>query len=142
MEHLITVEFADVLGAIAQDFHLTRCAQVCFTGTEEDQAERHDHGPIDEVFGDQDMDEGGDVLDDADREGDLRAARSPQHYINAAKTFRCQVCDNTRPKPQTHKVSPPRPCTFDHEVGVDLFEIVDSVGMRFSILTSLCMGTT
>ena len=41
-----------------------------------------------------------------------------------------------------HKVSPPRPCTFDHEVGVDMFEIVDSVGLRFSILNAVCMGTT
>ena len=46
---LETVEFADVLGAIAEDQHLTRCAQVCFTGTEEDQAEQRDHGTIDEV---------------------------------------------------------------------------------------------
>ena len=61
----------------------------------------------------------------------LRGARAPQDYINAAKTFRCQGCDNTRPRPQTHKVSPPRPYTFNDEVGVDVFEIVDSVGMRF-----------
>ena len=54
---LETVEFADVLGAIAEEQHLTRCAQVCFTGTE--------------VLGDQDMEEGGDVLDDADQEAHL-----------------------------------------------------------------------
>ena len=59
-----TVEFADVLGAIAENHHWTRCAQICFTGREEDQTERHDHGTIDEVLGDQDMEEGGDVLDD------------------------------------------------------------------------------
>ena len=34
VEDLETVEFADVLGAIAEDHHLTRCAQVCFTGTQ------------------------------------------------------------------------------------------------------------
>ena len=68
VEDLETVEFADVLGAIAD--HLTRCAHVCFTGTE-NQAEQHDHGTIDEVLGDQDMQEGGDVLDEADREADL-----------------------------------------------------------------------
>ena len=39
VEDLETVEFADVFGAISEDHHLTRCAQVCFTGTEEDQAE-------------------------------------------------------------------------------------------------------
>ena len=36
---LETIEFSDVLGAIAEDQHLTRCAQGCFAGTEEDQAE-------------------------------------------------------------------------------------------------------
>ena len=54
VDDLETVEFADVLGSIAEDKHLTQCAQVCFTGTEGDQAERHDQGTIDEVLGDQD----------------------------------------------------------------------------------------
>ena len=36
---LETTEFADVLGAIAEDQHLTRCVQVCSAGTEEDQAD-------------------------------------------------------------------------------------------------------
>ena len=72
----------------------------------------------------------------------LRAARAPQDCINAAKTFRCQGCDNAKSRPQSHKVSPPRPYTFNHAVGVDVFEIVDSVGMRFSILNAVCMGTT
>ena len=39
-------------------------------------------------------------------------------------------------------VSPPRPYTFNHEVRVAVFEIVDSVSMRFSILNAVCMGTT
>ena len=34
VDDLETVEFAGVLGAIAEDQHLTRCAQVCFRGTE------------------------------------------------------------------------------------------------------------
>ena len=48
VEGLVTVEFADELGAIAEDHRLTRCAQLCFSGAE-DQAEQHDHGTIDEV---------------------------------------------------------------------------------------------
>ena len=36
LDYLETNEFADVLGAIAEDQHLARCAQVCFTGTEDD----------------------------------------------------------------------------------------------------------
>ena len=71
VENLETIEFADVLGAIAEDFHSTRCAQVCFTGTEEDQAEQHDQGTIDDILGDQDMKQGKDVLEEADREADL-----------------------------------------------------------------------
>ena len=71
MEDLETFEFANVLGAIAEDLHLSRCAQVCFAGKEEDQAERHDHGTIDEVRVDQDMEEGRDVLDEADREAEI-----------------------------------------------------------------------
>ena len=55
VEDLETVDFADVLGAIAEDFHLTRCAQVCFASTEEDQAEQQDQGTIDKFLGDQDL---------------------------------------------------------------------------------------
>ena len=184
MDDLETVEFADVLGAIAEYQHLTRCAQVCFTGTEADQAEQH--GTIDEL-GDQDLEQGGDALEEADREADLleqmplhpesekerlaswlrlsrrarvairrlhrnlrhlpterlvRAARAPRRYINDVKTFRCQGCDNAKPIPQTHKVFPPRPYTFNHEVGVDVFEMVDSIFMRFSIMNAVCIGTT
>ena len=72
----------------------------------------------------------------------LHAVRAPQNHVNATKTYRCQGCENTKPRPQTHKVSPPRAHTFNYEVGVDVFEIVDSVGMRFSILNAVCMGTT
>ena len=36
----------------------------------------------------------------------------------------------------------PTKYTFNQEVGVDVFEIVGSVGMRFSILNAGCMGTT
>ena len=47
-----------------------------------------------------------------------------------------------KPRPQTHKVSPYRPYTFNHEVGLDLFDVVDSIGIRFSILNAVCTGTT
>ena len=70
-----------------------------------------------------------------------RAVRAPQDFFNAVKTFRCQGCDNTKPRPQTHRVSPRRHYTFHHEVGDDVFEIVDSVGMRFSILNAFWMET-
>ena len=39
--------------------------------TEEDQAEQHDHGTIDDVLGDQDLKQGKDGLEEGDREADL-----------------------------------------------------------------------
>ena len=179
VEDLETVEFADVLSAIAEDQHLTQCADVCFTGTEEDQAEQRDQGTTDEVLGDQDM-EGGDALHEDDREAGLLEQMPPLGHLVREKNvqhpgfvflavlasrsgdynrnlrhlpkeetradvtccpsstrlhqcrqdFRCQGCDNAKPRPQTH------------EVGVDVFEIVDSVGIPFSILNAVCMGTT
>ena len=71
LDDLEVNDFADVLGTIAEDLHLTRCAQVCFAGTEEDQAEQGDHGTIDEVLGDQDLEQGKDSLEEADRDADL-----------------------------------------------------------------------
>ena len=55
LDDLEANEFADVVGVIAEDLHLTLCAQVCSTGTEDDQAAQHDYGTIDEVLGDPDM---------------------------------------------------------------------------------------
>ena len=72
----------------------------------------------------------------------LFAARAPQDYINAAENFRCQGCDNTKQKPQTHEVSPPRLRVFNHEVGIDVFEGLDATGKQISILNAVCMGTT
>ena len=46
---LETIEFADVLGAIADLQHLTRCAQVCFAGTEEVQAQQRDQERLTKV---------------------------------------------------------------------------------------------
>ena len=111
-----TYEFADVLGTIAEDRHLTRCDQVCLTGTEDDQAEQHDHGTIDEVLGDPDMERGGDAPEEADREAD------PPEQIPLLG----------------HSES--RPYTSSHEVGIDLFEIIDSVGMRSSTSDGVCVG--
>ena len=44
-----TVEFSDIFGTIIEHLPLSRCAEVCFTGAEEDQAEQHGHGTIDEL---------------------------------------------------------------------------------------------
>ena len=88
-----TYEFADVLGTFAEDLHMTRCAQVCFTGTEDDQAEQRDRGTIDEVLGDPDMEHGGNAPEETDREADLLehswSPRVPTLYVQPRSGNRC-----------------------------------------------------
>ena len=78
---------------------MTQCAQVCFTGTEDDQAEQHNHGTIDKVLGDSDMERGGDAPEEADRGAD--------------------------PPEQIPLLSHPefRLKTFNHGMRIDVFEI-------------------
>ena len=52
--------------------------------------------------------------------------------IDAAKTFRCHGCDNTRSRPRTRNIPPLLFYTLNHQVGVDVFEIIDPLGVRFS----------
>ena len=114
VDDLETIGFADLFGTIAEDQHLTRCAQVCFAGTEEDQAEQHDHGTIDDVLGDPDMERGRDAPKEADQE-----AYPPEQI---------PLLDY----PES------RPCTFNHEVGIDVFEIIDSVSKRSLTVDVVC----
>ena len=85
VDDLERIEFVDLLGTIAEDQHLARCAQVCFAGTEEDQAEQRDQGTIDEVLGDRDMEEGGNALEEADREADLLEQMPPPGHPESEK---------------------------------------------------------
>ena len=68
----------------------------------------------------------------------LRAAQSTTK-IHQGHTFGRQGCDTTARKPQIWTVSPPRPAVFDHEVGIDVLEVIDSVGKHGPILTAVCV---
>ena len=92
-----TVEFADVLGAIAEDLHLTRCDQVCFTGTEGDQAEQHDQGTTDEVLGNQDLEQRKDVLEEADREAGLLEQIPLLGHPESEKRTSCILASSSSP---------------------------------------------
>ena len=72
----------------------------------------------------------------------LRAAKAPDIYIEAAQKYRCEACDIHAPKKQTHKVAPPKPYVFNREVGLDVFEIKNVAGERYSVLNAVCLGTT
>ena len=64
----------------------------------------------------------------------LRSANAPKEYVDAARSYRCPPCEQTRPQPPTRKVAPPRPYTFNHEVGVDVITVRDTVGKYFDII--------
>ena len=85
-------------------------------GTEDDQAEQHGHGTIDQVLGDPDMERGGDDPE-VDREVDL-----PERI----------------PLPD-HSES--RPYSLTHVAGIDVFEIINSVSKRFIVGESENLGS-
>ena len=72
----------------------------------------------------------------------LRASKADKTYIEAAKAYRCDTCEQTKRKPRTHKVSMPKPYEFNHEVGMDVIDIKDAAGKHFDILNAIDYGTT
>ena len=72
----------------------------------------------------------------------LRASGAKADLIQAARLMRCQGCEHERPKPQTAKVALPRTSQFNESVGIDIFEVKDKSGTRYSILSFICLGTT
>ena len=72
----------------------------------------------------------------------LRGARAHPDYVKAAKLYSCEACEQTKSKPRTHPVAPPpRDHSFNVEVQVDIFEIHDCGGTRYSILSIVDVGT-
>ena len=68
----------------------------------------------------------------------FRASGSPAQYIKAAKLIRCDGCEHEKPKPQEHIAED---IQFNQSIGIDIFEIKDSNGKRYSVLSFLCLGT-
>ena len=58
-----------------------------------------------------------------------------------ARTFRCEGCDAVHPKPQTQKVTLPRSLSFNDSVQVDIFEVKDANGERYSVFSMVDQGT-
>ena len=72
----------------------------------------------------------------------LRAANAPKAYIEAARVYKCDACELSKPKPKTHKVTAPRPYSFNFEIGVDVLDVRDCNGRFYSILNVVDYGTT
>ena len=71
----------------------------------------------------------------------LRASGAKPDYIKAARTLRCEGCDSVQPKPQTQKVTLPRSLSFNDAVGVNIFEVKDANGERYSVFSMVDQGT-
>ena len=59
----------------------------------------------------------------------------------AVRLLRCEGCEDNKQRPQSTKTSLPRDFVFNREVGLDILEIKDVDGTRFSCLNVLDMGT-
>ena len=71
----------------------------------------------------------------------LRASNAKAVFNQAARTLRCEGCDAVHPEPQTQKVAFPRSLSFNDPVGVDIFEVKDANGERYSEFSMVDQGT-
>ena len=71
----------------------------------------------------------------------LRTGGASPKVLQAARHFSCETCKKRQDVEPTNKVKIPSKTEFNHEIAIDAFEIRDSVGNRFTILSSLCVGT-
>jgi hypothetical protein len=73
----------------------------------------------------------------------LKGAKADPEYIAAARHFRCEDCSVVQKLPkQTSKVSAPKPYEFNHTVGVDVNNIIDTEGSSFQLMNIVCVGTS
>ena len=72
----------------------------------------------------------------------LRATRAPPEYIQACRHFRCDACEDTKPKPQSTKEALPKDYVFGRNLGVDVLEVKDIADEPYLCLNILDFGTT
>ena len=72
----------------------------------------------------------------------LRAAKVRKDFIDAVRIHRCETCEATSQKKATHKTALPNNYSFNHTVGIDVFEVHDISGDKFQVLNMVCLGTT
>ena len=72
----------------------------------------------------------------------LRAARAPPEYIQACRHFRCDACEDNKPKHQSTKVALPKDYVFGRNLGIDVLEIKDVADEPSLCLNILDLGTT
>ena len=73
---------------------------------------------------------------------DLRATRAPPEYIQACRHFRCDACEDTKPKPQSTKEALPKDYVFGRNLGIDVLEVKDIADEPYFCVNILDLGTT
>ena len=66
----------------------------------------------------------------------------PPEYIQACRHFRCDACEDTKPKPQSTKVALPKDYVFGRNLGIDVLEVKDIADEPYLCLNILDFGTT
>ena len=72
----------------------------------------------------------------------LRAARAPPEYIQACRHFRCDACEDNKPKHQSTKVALPKDNAFGRNLGIDVLEVKDITDEPCLCLNILDLGTS
>ena len=72
----------------------------------------------------------------------LRVTRAPPKYIQACRHFRCDACEDNKPKHQSTKVALPNDYVFGRNLGIDVLEVKDVAGEPYLSLNILDLGTT
>ena len=72
----------------------------------------------------------------------VRAARAPPEYIQACRHFRCDACEDNKPKHQSTKVALPKDYVFGRNLGIDVLEVKDIADEPYPCLNILDLGTT
>ena len=71
----------------------------------------------------------------------LRTAKIDKSYIDAANFHRCNQCEDAQPRRHAHTVSLPDRYSFNHALGVDVFECLDAGGTKYQVMNLVCLGT-
>ena len=71
----------------------------------------------------------------------LKTGRAAPEYLEAAKLLKFDACEETKPQKALHSVAPPKPYTFNFEIGVDCLEVSDHTGKQYTLLNIVCVGT-
>ena len=71
----------------------------------------------------------------------LPTAKIDKSYIDAANFHRCNQCEDAQPRRNAHTVSLPERYSFNHALGIDVFESLDARGDKYQVLNLVCLGT-